>query len=298
MASVAAPFVSPGFTRPSSWPIRNQRRHAAIAEFQSQVIELLSDVSSRLLHIETALSGLQGRLPPGLTKPCVPQTGKCESADAEKINSIEKRIASMETLLFRASFEDFKTLDEVIATARTLGRQGGPYYENSGSEKSRSARRSMLEIGTSSVKDSDSLQVEDDHSTSVDCSSDTGELVNIPCLESDSMNEFYGITTDDKATQICIDETGVPVLTSQTISDISHVTSLKVVNIGDELRVLKEVHAADEKLTLIVGERYRVVHLDDVSVKLEFLDGAMPNGTSLTVSVEREDLGCFEKEND
>ena len=130
MASVVASTASSGFSRPSSWPVRNQRRHAAIAEFQSQVLELLADMSSRLLHMETSLSGLQVCLPLGLTNLCAPQVSECDTSHVQKINRMEERIASIETLLFKASFEDFKTIDEVIATTKHDARLADSCHAN------------------------------------------------------------------------------------------------------------------------------------------------------------------------
>ena len=70
-------------------------------------------------------------------------------------------------------------------------------------------------------------------------------------------------------------------------------------NIGDELRVLREVSAMFENgaptksLTLLAGERYKVIGLDHMHLKLEYLDEAMPSGNILKVAVRVDALDCF-----
>ena len=213
MALVVASTASSGFSRPSSWPVRNQRRHAAIAEFQSQVLELLADMSSRLLHMETSLSGLQVCLPLGLTNLCAPQVSKCNTSHVQKMNRMEERIASIETLLFKASFEDFKTIDEVIANAKPDTRQRETYDENFGLEKDVKRRMSMS-YSSAALHCRLDLGASNDHSTGVASSSDQSDLVSTTCLELDSTNEFYGIATHDVATQTSLDESYIPFSTS------------------------------------------------------------------------------------
>ena len=108
----------------------------------------------------------------------------------------------------------------------------------------------------------------------------------------DDLTTSISVTSDTSD----IDETCVSDATSNTSkNDDAHMTKLDAISLNDELRVVKEVYAAEEKLTLIVGERYRVFHLDHASVKLEFLDYIMPNGASLTANKKPEDLVCFAK---
>ena len=142
-------------------------------------------------------------------------------------------------------------------------------------------------------KDNHSDQMEDDHSTSVSSSSDKSYLFNTPYLEMDSTNEFYGITTQDTATQTCITKASQnddALVIGETFSGSVDKTKLNDVNINDELRVLRQVRAAEEKLTLTVGELYRVVHLDEACAKLEWLDESNFDETTLTVSINRDDL--------
>ena len=77
-------------------------------------------------------------------------------------------------------------------------------------------------------------------------------------------------------------------------SNMTGKTKLNSVSINDELRVRRQVHVADERLTLIVGERYKVLELGDACARLEFLDETMVEGRRLTLSVKRDDLACFE----
>ena len=120
---------------------------------------------------------------------------------------------------------------------------------------------------------------EDDLSTSVASISDTGDM-HETCIPD-------SISNTSKNDEACV--------TVEMLPDVEDIKKLNAVSVTDELRVMKEVHVAQEKLTIIIGERYRVLHLDDAYMKLEFLDDTMPNGASLTLSIKREDLVCFDR---
>ena len=97
--------------RPSNWPIRSQRRHVATIEFNTRVLELLGDAGSRLQRIESSLMAWHSLAPPGLYEPDVSD----EVTEMEKFDGLEKRVHSMEALLFQASATDLKVIDEIVA---------------------------------------------------------------------------------------------------------------------------------------------------------------------------------------
>ena len=97
--------------RPSSWPVRSQRRHAATAEFNSKVLTLLEDVTSRLGRIESSLANGAYRVPPGLEATILQENAH------DDVDQLEERVRSMEALLFKASFQDFQVLDRIVADA-------------------------------------------------------------------------------------------------------------------------------------------------------------------------------------
>eukprot|EP00933_Yihiella_yeosuensis_P029098 TRINITY_DN22806_c0_g2_i2.p1 TRINITY_DN22806_c0_g2~~TRINITY_DN22806_c0_g2_i2.p1 ORF type:complete len:339 (+),score=94.32 TRINITY_DN22806_c0_g2_i2:92-1018(+) len=59
------PSLDRSMERPSSWPVRHQRRHAATAAFNSKVIDLLTNMSDRLQKLEARIGMSK---PPGLNQ--------------------------------------------------------------------------------------------------------------------------------------------------------------------------------------------------------------------------------------
>ena len=77
-------------------------------------------------------------------------------------------------------------------------------------------------------------------------------------------------------------------------SNMAGKTRLNNVRINDELRVRRQLHVAEERLTLIVGERYKILDLSDACARLEFLDDTLVDDRRLTLSVKYDDLANFE----
>ena len=89
--------------RPSSWPCRNQRRHAVTIAFNAHVVDVLRNATARLEAIEKLL--IQGAPPPRLGE-ALPkaasdvssQTGVPEVFE-KALDSLESRVQAMEFLL-------------------------------------------------------------------------------------------------------------------------------------------------------------------------------------------------------
>ena len=43
-------------SRPSSWPVRNQRRHAALSAFQTQIVTTIAGISKTLIEMDKRVS--------------------------------------------------------------------------------------------------------------------------------------------------------------------------------------------------------------------------------------------------
>ena len=70
--------------RPSSWPVRSQRRHAAMADFNNRVLGSLS-------RIEAAMVSDYVSSPPGLTTSSAP--------DGKTVAALDQRMQNIEVLL-------------------------------------------------------------------------------------------------------------------------------------------------------------------------------------------------------
>ena len=112
--------------RPSSWPIRNQRRHAAAVTFQTKMLETVSSISERLQSIERHLKHVHGLTgpPPGLAG---------DNPDVSPRRDIDSRMDRVEKLLFRMGFEEYEHLDKNIDAATTLGADRPPEPEKEAS---------------------------------------------------------------------------------------------------------------------------------------------------------------------
>ena len=99
--------------RPSSWPVRNQRRHAAAANFNMQVLGSLSQMATKLdkiEHLDDAVTQLAQRINElVLTVHGLPL--RHEEPEHPNTDDLEKRIASMELLLFRTPLPKFDKID-------------------------------------------------------------------------------------------------------------------------------------------------------------------------------------------
>ena len=94
-------LTPPGLPRPSSWPVRNQRRHAATASFNAKVLESLLDISLKLDGISNKLDNFK-------------------EGNESCTDELEKRVKGMELLLFRTHLDDFKTIDASIMGTPSL----------------------------------------------------------------------------------------------------------------------------------------------------------------------------------
>ena len=113
-----AEVLQPSTQRPSTWPIRSYRRHAAAMEFNNLVLTALGNVSDRLSRMEHTLAKISVATPPGLgTSDCAESI--CDNGDNEAIIKLERRIHGMEALLFRARLDDFTFLDKIISNAQS-----------------------------------------------------------------------------------------------------------------------------------------------------------------------------------
>lgn len=107
--------------RPSSWPVRSSRRHHAVVQFNNQVLDLLSDISARMKNIENQMVQSSPACPPGL------RTARQEIElphgipdEESTLNLLARRMDSVETLLFRASFADFNKIDHIVERAQRV----------------------------------------------------------------------------------------------------------------------------------------------------------------------------------
>lgn len=114
--AVQAPSTANEAFRPSSWPVRNQRRHAATMTFQTRLFEELTSISSRLQGIEEVLKNVSTstNAPPGL--------GGCGCQYATTPTSdMGVRIERMEM--------HFEQIDQVISAAANLVTNQAPEPE-------------------------------------------------------------------------------------------------------------------------------------------------------------------------
>ena len=132
--------------RPSSWPVRNERRHCAIAKFNAEVLSQLTDITSRLQRIEDNISPPPISHPPGLT-----DSGVLDCQDRNSlIYALEDRLSRMEKLLLRTPLADFEKLDRKIQafvheTQAEHEREGSPAMSNTPSTASTTSSQSALE---------------------------------------------------------------------------------------------------------------------------------------------------------
>jgi hypothetical protein len=90
--------------------LRTHRRHAATMEFNSQVLSSLHEVMSRLDKIQ----GMEGVIT-SLSRKVDLMIKKADPpAQPVQVDELEKRISSMELLLFRIRLDDFDKIDAVI----------------------------------------------------------------------------------------------------------------------------------------------------------------------------------------
>ena len=91
----------------SAWPVRNRRRHAATMEFQSLVMDQFAEIFRRLDSIDSRITSQRQQA----LNNALQHNGR----DPDTVVEVEKRVRSMELLLFRTSLEDFQYIDALVA---------------------------------------------------------------------------------------------------------------------------------------------------------------------------------------
>ena len=267
-----ADSVSPAL-RPSSWPVRSQRRHAATIEFNNHVLSSLGDISLRLSRIEDTRSEVRMLPPPGLTVPT--------TSEATLRSKLEKRVSGMESLLFRASFSDFQVLDQVVADAKVYwetscvqAKIGEPECEATpnhtamrGSEEWFDIRDEFSHMGTQTIPCTmvdEAIQTE-----SVTAHTETSIWEPVP-------DSTTFIVQDDRADYEC----EVRSCNSNTlffgISDVCHVASQTDCQLEQGRSVSDAAEAAE--FQQLVGEWTPIdeLHVNDiVKVRLPFTDATV-----------------------
>ena len=103
-------------SKPSVWPARSCRRHAATLEFNEQVLTALAQITSRLEKVEAILSA-----------PCGPKLSigssdeetrivEAKAVERNVLDDLSSRIERMELLLFRLPVQDYSDLDSKISS--------------------------------------------------------------------------------------------------------------------------------------------------------------------------------------
>ena len=91
----------PVLQRPSSWPVRNQRRHVATTNFNAEVVNSLASITTKL---DSGVAALAAKLDMVLEE-------IRPSQFVRGMDELGKRIDSMELLLFRTHLKDFQAID-------------------------------------------------------------------------------------------------------------------------------------------------------------------------------------------
>ena len=95
--------------RPSSWPIRNERRHAAIINSKADICNKIDAMSSILASLIDTLQNTVSHL--GEKINVVTQR---LGPDAPALTDVDHRVTKLEMLLLRTSIKGFQCLDKEI----------------------------------------------------------------------------------------------------------------------------------------------------------------------------------------
>ena len=130
MASSFSPLLPPPglerLERPSSWPVRNKRRHYAVSSFNDGVnasLAELLDRSNQHVAVQSTLHSMIMAVSEKLDT-LLDKFSRCRETSSfrdEKIQALKKRVEGMELLLFRTSLADFPIIDQRIAETTALG---------------------------------------------------------------------------------------------------------------------------------------------------------------------------------
>ena len=240
--------------RPSSWPVRNERRHCAIAKFNAEVLSLLTDITSRLERIEDNLSPAPINHPPGLM-----DSGAigCQYRNG-LIDVLEDRLSRMEKLLLRTPLPDFEELDRKIHA----------FLHETQAEPEREGSPAMsATLSTSSTTSS--------HEALEKCNDIITEL---------HAEEYFGILTADIGTQ-CGEQVDFAACRSSHEQELPR----DPWRVNADIRVLQEVRSIDGRYILQPGELYVFLGLEDDAAELEYAY----DDWKVRLQVKESDLSLF-----
>ena len=108
--SHVASMAEPGL-RPSPWPVRTQRRHAAAASFSDAVLLRLTEIAERVRAVEKAVHGLRIDAPPGLV----------HARQGPEMERMQQQVNRLEALLACSP-----AVDEVLGDRLARGQPSEP----------------------------------------------------------------------------------------------------------------------------------------------------------------------------
>jgi hypothetical protein len=130
MASMAS-LIPPGLHRPSSWPIRHERRHAAVATFNAHVVTSLTQINEQLETLACTQCTLQNKFN-GLETKIDTMLDKFEHIFMSTLISevryemLENRVSSLELLLFGSCLNDRGSMSSHRSDALSTNGDGAP----------------------------------------------------------------------------------------------------------------------------------------------------------------------------
>jgi len=129
---------------PSSWLVRQERRHAATTRD-------FSNLDQRLTCIELSIGNLTSKVEAALSKlaPCGPESAVYDKLadpsgriDRLELEAMQGRIDRLELLLFRAPLEDFEFIDQQLQAMRATAQPRFEELQHAGFDSEASSPRS------------------------------------------------------------------------------------------------------------------------------------------------------------
>ena len=211
-ANMAIPGMPPGLERPSSWPVRNYRRHAATVSFNAQVLTAMSDILQRVeefgkrIEACTSLPARMENLAQKVDQLVDLCQGDTSSYPFVENNRLERRVASMELLLFRTDLHGFAAIDSCLKTSLQCVIPAGRDSTDEKIEPDAEASPDQAhtsEDGSESAVYIRKAVCEDRAQAQQQClESATGDAIPLDGgYISDKTLEFYGITTANASIQ-------------------------------------------------------------------------------------------------
>ena len=255
--------------RPSSWPVRNERRHCAMAKFNAEVLSQLADIASRLQRIEDNLSSPQLTPPPGLND----ANAILYQDRGNSLVDMDNRLSRMEMLLLRTPLPDFKELDREL---KVFVHEAKVEPEREGSPSIGSTPR----IGSCN---SSHGALDDSRDSSTLTSFNNNRLCcNITEMQAE---EYFGIVTFDVGTQ-CDEDVGFDISDAPAEQESTHCHW----RINAETKVLQEVRSICGRYILQIGERYKFMGFQEGAAELEYSYDEM----KVVLRINTHDLRHFE----